>query len=53
MPLFYLAEGDYRDGFAVGLQDSLVFPPNIVSTTGLMTIFNFLPTIQSATAGYR
>jgi hypothetical protein len=47
MPPFYIPAGDYRDGFAVGLQDSIVFPPNIVSTTGLMTIFNFLPTIQS------
>jgi hypothetical protein len=47
MPPFFIAEGDYRDAFAVGLRDSVVFPPNIVTTTGLMTFFNFLPTISN------
>ena len=48
MPPFSLAEGDYRDAFAVGLRDSIVFPPNIVTTTGLLTFFNFLPAVLKA-----
>ncbi len=50
MPPFFIAEGDYRDAFAVGLRDSAVFPPNIVTTTGLMTFFNFLPAVLKASA---
>ncbi len=50
MPPFFIAEGDYRDAFAVGLRDSVIFPPNIVTTTGLMTFFNFLPTVLKAVA---
>ncbi len=48
MPPFFLAEGDYRDAFAVGLRDVAAFPPNIVTTTGLMTFFNYLPTVLKA-----
>ena len=50
MPPFSLAAGDYRDAFAVGLRDVDAFPPNIVTTTGLMTFFNFLPTVLKAIA---
>ncbi|MEI2776479.1 MAG: DUF4397 domain-containing protein [Tetrasphaera sp.] len=50
MPPFFIAAGDYRDAFAIGLRDSLAFPPNIVTTTGLLTLFNYLPTIHSSTS---
>ena len=50
MPPFFLAEGDYRDAFAIGLRDVAAFPPNIVTTTGLMTFFNYLPTVLKAVA---
>ena len=47
MPPFFIAAGDYRDAFAVGLRDSLTFPPNIVTTTGLLTLFSYLPAIAN------
>lgn len=47
MPPFYLAEGDYSDAFAVGLNGSVPFPPNIFTTTGLAYFLNFLPAIAN------
>lgn len=49
MPPFFLAAGAYSDAFAVGLNGSVPFPPNILTTTGLLAAFNFLPAVLNAT----